>query len=98
MLASEIFKFQGRSKKLPGLEKCGREWSMSRRSLLRILAGVAAASYAARRARAGPEVAASVAVSYDQPGRIIPENFIGLSYNLRYSHLPIISRPETPHS
>ena len=28
----------------------------------------------------GPHVAASVAVGYDEPGRIIPENFIGLSY------------------
>ena len=53
---------------------------MSRRSLLRILAGFAATPYASRRARAGLQVAASVAVSYGQPGRIIPENFIGLSY------------------
>ena len=53
---------------------------MSRRSLLRILAGIAATAYASRRARAGPHVAASVAVGYDAPGRIIPENFIGLSY------------------
>ena len=96
MLASEIFKFQGRSKKLPGLEKCGREWSMSRRSLLRILAGVAAASYAARRARAGPEVAASVAVSYDQTGRIIPENFIGLSYESAVLASPNYLSPRNP--
>ena len=53
---------------------------MSRRSLLRILAGIAATPFASRRARAGPHVAASVAVGYDEPGRIIPENFIGLSY------------------
>ena len=56
------------------------ERSLSRRSLLRILAGVAATPYASRRARAGPHVAASVAVGYDEPGRIISENFIGLSY------------------
>ena len=80
MLEPKTFKFQGRSKKLRGLEKCGMERSMSRRSLLRILAGIAATPYASRRARAGPHVAASVAVGYDQPGRIIPENFIGLSY------------------
>ena len=79
MLASEMFKFQGRSKKLRGLEKCGRE---------RWMTG-GASPHPRRccrhpvhlgRARAGPEVAASVAVSYDRPGRIIPENFIGLSY------------------
>ena len=45
MLEPKTFKFQGRSKKLRGLEKCGRERSMSRRSLLRILAGVAATPY-----------------------------------------------------
>jgi hypothetical protein len=60
--------------------KCGMERSISRRSLLQILAGVAATPYASRRARAGPHVAASVAVGYDAPGRIISENFIGLSY------------------
>ena len=69
---------------------------MSRRSLLRILAGVAAASYAARRARAGPEVAASVAVSYDQTGRIIPENFIGLSYESAVLASPNYLSPRNP--
>ena len=57
-------KFQGRSKKLRGLEKCARDRSMSRRSLLRILAGVAATPYTSKRARAEPPVTASVAVSY----------------------------------
>ena len=80
MLEPENLQFRGRSKTLRGLGKCGRERSMSRRSLLRILAGVAATPYASRRARAELQVAASVAVSYGQPGRIIPENFIGLSY------------------
>ena len=54
--------------------------SMSRRSLLRILAGVAATPYASRRALAAPYVATSVVVGYDEPGRIISENFIGFSY------------------
>ena len=69
---------------------------MSRRSLLRILAGVAATPYASRRARAGPEVAASVAVSYDQPGRIIPENFIGLSYESAVLASPDYLSPRNP--
>jgi hypothetical protein len=53
--------------------------SMSRRSLLCTLAGIAATPYASR-AGAGPYAAASVAVGYDEPGRVISENFIGLSY------------------
>ena len=53
---------------------------MSRRSLLRLLAGVAATPYASQRARARPHTAASVAVGYDELGRVIAENFIGLSY------------------
>ena len=53
---------------------------MTRRSLLCTLAGMAATLYASRRAGAGPFVNASVAVGYDEPGRVIPENFIGLSY------------------
>ena len=53
---------------------------MSRRSFLRALAGMAATICASRRLGAAPFVNASVAVGYDQPGRAIPENFIGLSY------------------
>ena len=37
MLEPKTFKFQGRSKKLRGLEKCGRERSMSREFRLRRL-------------------------------------------------------------
>ena len=89
-------KFQGRSKKLRGLEKCGRERSMSRRSLLRILAGVAATPHTSGRARAGPEVTASVTVNYDQPGRLIPENFIGLSYESAVLASPNYLSPRNP--
>ena len=53
---------------------------MTRRSLLCALAGMAATLCASRRVGAAPFVNASVAVGYDQPGRAIPENFIGLSY------------------
>ena len=52
---------------------------MSRRSLLCTLAGIAASPYASR-AGVGPYAPASVAVGYDEPGRAISENFIGLSY------------------
>ena len=92
----ELVKFQGRSKKLRGLEKCGRGRPMSRRSLLRILAGVAATPYTSGRARAGPEVTASVTVSYDQPGRLIPENFIGLSYESAVLASPDYLSPRNP--
>src|SRR5512135_3822798 len=60
--------------------KCGRERSMTRRSLLCTLAGMAATPYASRRVGAGPFMNASVAVGCDQPGRAISEHFIGLSY------------------
>src|SRR5512143_3669417 len=52
---------------------------MTRRSLLCALAGMAGNLCASRRADVGPFVNASVAVGYDQPGRAIPESFIGLS-------------------
>jgi len=52
---------------------------MSRRSLLCTLAGIAASPYASR-AGVEPYAPASVAVGYDEPGRAISENFIGLSY------------------
>ncbi len=53
---------------------------MNRRGFLCALAGLAATLRAAGRVGAGPFINASVAVSYDQPGRAIPDNFIGLSY------------------
>lgn len=53
---------------------------MTRRSLLCTLAGMAVTLCASRRVGAAPFVNASVAVGYDQPGRAIPESFIGLSY------------------
>jgi hypothetical protein len=52
---------------------------MNRRSFL-ALAGLAATLRASGRVEAGPFINASVAVGYDQPGRDISENFIGLSY------------------
>ena len=69
---------------------------MSRRSLLRILAGVAATPHTSGRARAGPEVTASVTVNYDQPGRLIPENFIGLSYESAVLASPNYLSPRNP--
>jgi hypothetical protein len=53
---------------------------MSRRGFLCALAGVAATTHTSQRVSAGSLVNASVAVGYDQPGRAISENFIGLSY------------------
>jgi hypothetical protein len=53
---------------------------MNRRSFLYALAGIAATLYASRRVSARSFIDASVAVGYDQPGRAISENFIGLSY------------------
>ena len=53
---------------------------MTRRSLLCTLAGMAATLCTSRRVGAAPFVNASVAVGYDQPGRAVAENFIGLSY------------------
>jgi len=42
--------------------------------------GIAATPYASRHVGAEPVINASLAVEYDQPGRAISENFIGLSY------------------
>ncbi len=42
--------------------------------------GLAATLRASGRVGAGPFIKASVAVAYDQPGRAISDNFIGLSY------------------
>ena len=53
---------------------------MNRRSFLYALAGIAATLRASGRVGAGPFINASVAVGYDQPGRAISDNFIGLSY------------------
>ncbi|MGC2409183.1 MAG: glycosyl hydrolase family 79 C-terminal domain-containing protein [Methyloceanibacter sp.] len=53
---------------------------MNRRSFLCALAGLAATLRASGRVGAGPFINASVAVAYDQPGRAISDNFIGLSY------------------
>lgn len=53
---------------------------MTRRSLLCTLAGMAATVCAPRRVGAAPVANASFAVGYDQPGRAVAENFIGLSY------------------
>src|SRR4029079_13325135 len=56
------------------------ERSMTRRSWLCTLAGMAATLCASRRLGAAPFVNASVAVGYDRPGLAGAENFIGLSY------------------
>ncbi|MGO8842045.1 MAG: hypothetical protein ACLQF1_13230 [Methyloceanibacter sp.] len=53
---------------------------MNRRSFLCALASLAANLGASGRVGAGSFINASVAVGYDQPGRAIPDNFIGLSY------------------
>ena len=56
------------------------EQAINRRSFLYALAGIAAILRASGRVGAGPFINASVAVGYDQPGRAISDNFIGLSY------------------
>ena len=53
---------------------------MNRRRFLYALPGLAATLRASGRAGAEPFMNASVAVGYDQPGRAISKNFIGLSY------------------
>jgi hypothetical protein len=53
---------------------------MNRRSFLYAIAGFAATLRASGRVGAGPLINASVAVGYDQAGRTISDNFIGLSY------------------
>ena len=55
--------------------------SISRRTFLCALAGMGASAFTSRRAGAGLLVEASVSIDYGDPGRAIPEGFIGLSYN-----------------
>jgi hypothetical protein len=67
---------------------------LNRRSFLYALAGLAATLRASGRVGAGPFINASVAVGYDQPGRPISDNFIGLSYESAVLASPRYLSPE----
>jgi len=68
----------------------------SRRNFLYALIGIAATPYVSRRVGAAPILDASVTVGYDQPGRVVSENFIGLSYESAVLASPQHLSPENP--
>jgi hypothetical protein len=69
---------------------------MNRRSFLFALGGTAVAVGASRRTRAATFVDASLAVDFEHPGRVIAEDFIGLSYESAVLASPDYFSPENP--